>query len=43
MRLALKFGYDGRGFHGFSRQPGQRTVEGDILRALSDIGIIKKG
>jgi len=43
MRLALKFGYDGRGFHGFARQPGQRTVEGDILRALSEIGIIRKG
>ena len=43
MRLALKFGYDGRAFHGFSRQPGQRTVEGDILRALGEIGVIGKG
>jgi tRNA pseudouridine38-40 synthase len=43
MRLALKFGYDGRGFHGFARQPGQKTVEGDILKALAEIGILKKG
>jgi len=43
MRLALKFGYDGRAFHGFSRQPGQRTVEGEILRALEDIGVLGKG
>jgi len=40
MRLALKFGYDGRRFHGFSRQPGQRTVEGDIIEALRDLRII---
>jgi len=43
MRLALKFGYDGRAFHGFSRQPGQRTVEGDILQALGEIGVLGKG
>jgi len=43
MRLALKFGYDGRVFHGFGRQPGQRTVEGDILRALGEIGVLGKG
>jgi tRNA pseudouridine38-40 synthase len=42
MRLALKFGYDGRRFHGFGRQPGQRTVEGDILRALGEIGVLGK-
>ena len=40
MRLALKFGYDGRAFHGFSRQPGQKTVEGDIIDALRDLGMI---
>lgn len=40
MRLAIKFGYDGRAFHGFSRQPGQRTVEGDIIEALRDLGIM---
>lgn len=40
VRLALKFGYDGRAFHGFPRQPGQRTVEGDILDALREIGVL---
>jgi tRNA pseudouridine38-40 synthase len=40
MRLALKFGYDGRRFHGFSRQPGQRTVEGEILEALRGLRIL---
>ena len=43
MRLALKLGYDGRRFHGYSRQPGQRTVEGDILRALGDLGVLPDG
>jgi tRNA pseudouridine38-40 synthase len=27
--------YDGSGFHGFARQPGQRTVAGELARALS--------
>jgi tRNA pseudouridine38-40 synthase len=40
MRLAIKFGYDGRGFHGFPRQPGQRTVEGDIIEALRGLHIL---
>jgi len=31
---ALKFAYDGRHFSGFQRQPGKRTVEGDIRHAL---------
>ncbi len=40
MRLALKFGYDGRAFHGFGRQPGQKTVEGDIIDALRGLRIL---
>ena len=40
MRLALKFGYDGRKFHGFVRQPGQRTVECDIMDALQNLRIL---
>jgi tRNA pseudouridine38-40 synthase len=40
VRLALKFGYDGRGFHGFPRQPGQKTVEGDIIEALRGLHIL---
>ena len=27
--------YDGSGFHGFARQPGQRTVAGELARAVS--------
>jgi tRNA pseudouridine38-40 synthase len=42
VRLALKFGYDGRGFHGFPRQPGQRTVEGDIIEALRGLHILSE-
>lgn len=40
-RVALKVAYDGRGFHGLARQPGLRTVEGDILRALLRDGAIR--
>jgi tRNA pseudouridine38-40 synthase len=28
--------YDGAGFHGFARQPGQRTVSGELARAISN-------
>ena len=30
----VRFGYDGVGFRGWARQPGARTVEGEILRGL---------
>ena len=33
--LALIVAYDGSGFAGFARQPGQRTVQGEIEQALS--------
>jgi tRNA pseudouridine38-40 synthase len=35
--LKLVLAYDGTGFHGFARQPGQRTVEGALLDALERI------
>ncbi|MGI0130359.1 MAG: tRNA pseudouridine synthase A [Thermoplasmata archaeon] len=35
MRWLVRFGYDGTAFHGWARQPGQRTVEGEIRRALA--------
>lgn len=35
--LKLVLAYEGTGFHGFSRQPGQRTVEGVLLDALERI------
>lgn len=34
MRLRLGVAYDGTGFHGFSAQPGLRTVEGVLRDAL---------
>ncbi len=30
----VRFGYDGAGFAGWARQPGERTVEGEIRRYL---------
>jgi tRNA pseudouridine38-40 synthase len=33
-RLKLTVAYDGTGFRGFARQPGERTVEGELRRAL---------
>ena len=43
MRYALKFGYDGTVFKGYARQPGKRTVEGDIMGALLSLRILKEG
>ncbi len=33
-RVALKIAYDGTAFHGQARQPGLRTVEGEVITAL---------
>jgi tRNA pseudouridine38-40 synthase len=33
--LLLTITYDGAGFHGWQRQPGQRTVQGELERVLS--------
>lgn len=38
MRFALKVFYDGRNFHGSQVQPGKRTVEGELLKALAACG-----
>ena len=40
-RIALKFAYDGSGFHGFQRQPERITVEGELVRALEMVGAIR--
>ena len=40
MRYALKFGYNGRNFSGYARQPGLKTVEGEIINALKKTTII---
>ena len=37
MRLKLTIEYDGTGFRGWARQPGERTVEAELRRALSEI------
>jgi tRNA pseudouridine38-40 synthase len=35
-RWLVRFGYDGRPFGGWARQPGLRTVEGELLRGTVD-------
>lgn len=42
MRWRVRFGYDGVGFHGWARQPGHRTIEGEILRGLSAAGLVPR-
>lgn len=38
MRWLVRFGYDGSAFSGWARQPGRRTVEGEIRRGLAKLG-----
>lgn len=40
MRVALKVAYIGTDYHGFQVQPDQKTVEGELLRALGELNII---
>ncbi len=40
-RAAVKLAYDGRAFMGSQRQPGERTVESETIRALKSIGAIE--
>lgn len=42
MRYAFRVGYVGEGFHGLARQPGLRTVEGEIIRILRERGYRKE-
>lgn len=37
VRIRFDIAYDGSGFNGWSRQPGQRTVQGEIERALATV------
>ncbi len=39
VRWLVRFGYDGANFAGWARQPGRRTVEGEILAALRRPGL----
>jgi tRNA pseudouridine38-40 synthase len=41
MRVAIKFAYDGRNFHGYARQPNLPTVEGELIKSLVKNGIIE--
>jgi tRNA pseudouridine38-40 synthase len=34
MRIALKFAYNGKYYHGFARQPDVKTIEGNIIHLL---------
>lgn len=36
----MQFGYDGSGFTGWARQPGRRTVEGELLDGLVRLGVV---
>jgi tRNA pseudouridine38-40 synthase len=40
-RYLVRFGYDGLGFAGWARQPGLRTVEGEIRSGLVRMGIAR--
>ena len=37
MRYLIRFSYDGTGFSGYQKQPGERTVEGMLENALYNI------
>ncbi len=37
MRLKLTLAYDGSGFRGWARQPGERTIEGELRTALAAV------
>ena len=36
-RYRLDLGYDGSGFHGYARQKGLRTIQGELEKALSTV------
>lgn len=35
--IFMTIAYDGTGFHGWQRQPGERTVQGELERVLSEV------
>jgi len=40
VRRLVRFGYDGRSFGGWARQPGLRTVEGTLREGLLRLGLV---
>lgn len=40
MRWLVRFGYDGLRLAGWARQPGLRTVEGELLRGFVRLGVV---
>ncbi len=40
---AVRIAYLGSGFFGFARQPGLRTVQGELEDALADLGYLREG
>lgn len=40
MKVALKIGYEGTHFSGSQIQPDKRTIEGELLNALMEVGVI---
>lgn len=42
MRYAIQVAYDGLRYHGFVRQPGLPTVEGELLRAFQGCGLFER-
>lgn len=41
LRVVLSVAYDGTGFHGFARQPRQRTVGGELAAALAQMAQVE--
>ncbi len=39
--MAIRIGYLGENYHGYQRQPGLSTVEGELIEALKESGIIR--
>ena len=37
----MRFGYDGASYSGWARQPGRRTIEGEIRRGLVRVGMAR--
>jgi tRNA pseudouridine(38-40) synthase len=41
-RWLIRFGYDGSAFAGWARQPGRRTVEGEMLGGIARSGVVSR-